>query len=47
MKKNFTVTLKMQPDGDKSIDINIEKLKIIIRPHIFLTIAEVIMYGMP
>lgn len=37
-KKNFTVNLHMEPDGAKLIQVKIEKLKIIIKPHIFFTI---------
>ena len=37
----------MEADGEKLVQVRIEKLKIMIKPHIFMTIAEVIMYGMP
>ncbi len=37
----------MEADGEKLVQVYIEKLKILIKPHIFMTIAEVIMYGMP
>jgi hypothetical protein len=46
-KKNFIVNLLMEADGEKLVQVRIEKLKIMIKPHIFMTIAEVIMYGMP
>ena len=37
----------MEPDGSKLIQVKIEKLKIFVKPHIFLTIQEIFMYGMP
>jgi hypothetical protein len=46
-KKNFLVNLHMEADGEKLIQVKIEKLKILVKPHIFMTIAEVLMYGQP
>lgn len=37
----------MEAEGEKLIQIKIEKLKIFIKPHIFLLINELFLYGMP
>lgn len=46
-KKNFTVAIHLESDGDKLIQTKIEKLKIFIKPHVFLMIFELFVYGMP
>jgi hypothetical protein len=39
--------MHMEADGEKLIQVKIEKLKIFIKPHIFLTIFELFVYGFP
>lgn len=46
-KKNFEVKMHLEADGEKLIQVKIEKLKIFIKPHIFLMIYEHFVYGMP
>jgi hypothetical protein len=46
-KANFEVKMHMEPDGEKLIQVKIEKLKIFIKPHIYLMIFELFVYGMP
>ena len=46
-KKNFIVNMHMEADGEKLIQTKIEKLKIFIKPHIYLIIFELFVYGMP
>jgi hypothetical protein len=37
----------MEADGSKLLQVRIEKLKIFVKPHIFMTIQEIFMNGMP
>ena len=46
-KKNFVVTMHFEADGEKLIQVKIEKLKIYIKPHIFLMMFELFVYGIP
>lgn len=46
-KKNFVINMHLEPDGEKLIQVKIEKLKIFIKPHIYLMIFELFVYGMP
>ncbi len=39
--------MHLEADGEKLIQTKIEKLKIFIKPHIFLTMYEIFVYGMP
>lgn len=44
---NFVVNINFESDGEKLIQTKIEKLKIFIKPHIFLMIFEMFVYGLP
>lgn len=46
-KKNFIVKMQLEADGEKLIQVKIEKLKIFIKPHIFLTLYEMFVSAMP
>ena len=46
-KHNFTISMQMEPDGEKLMQVRIEKLKILIKPHIYLIIYELFVSGMP
>mmetsp|Transcript_23179 Transcript_23179/g.22660 ORF Transcript_23179/g.22660 Transcript_23179/m.22660 type:complete len:211 (-) Transcript_23179:4113-4745(-) len=46
-KKNFVVTINMEADGEKLIQTNIQKIKIFIKPHVFLMMYELFVYGLP
>eukprot|EP00347_Sterkiella_histriomuscorum_P000566 403375355 len=46
-KKNFVVNIHLEADGEKLIQTKIEKLKIFIKPHIFLLMFEMFVYSMP
>jgi hypothetical protein len=39
--------MNFEADGEKLMQAKIEKLKIFIKPHIFLTIFDLFVYGMP
>lgn len=39
--------MQMEPDGEKLIQVRIEKLKILIKPHIYLIMYELFVSGMP
>lgn len=41
------VNVLLEADGEKLMQVKIEKLKIFIKPHIFLMIFEMFVYGMP
>jgi len=46
-KMNLSILMKFEANGEKTIEPKIEKLKIFIKPHIFLMIFELFTYGMP
>lgn len=45
--KNFVVNMNLEADGQKLIQTKIEKLKIFLKPHIFLMMFEMFVYGLP